>query len=242
MTTVVQLSDLHLGRDDAPGQDALRARADRAVAAVRALDPAPDAVLVTGDLADDGDPSAYAHAARLLDGLDALHVPGNHDDRAAMTAALGPVGDRVHRIGGTTLLLLDTLVPGAAHGELSAGAAALLAEAAADPAPLLVALHHPPVAVGHPLLDGIRLRDPGRLEAALAARRAPTLVVCGHVHTPLTTTVAGHPLVLVPSVAPALRWPDVPGEGGSDPGPAPGGVLHILGDGPVRSRFLHWPG
>ncbi|MEJ8278026.1 metallophosphoesterase [Pseudonocardia spirodelae] len=236
MTVVAQLSDLHLGGGAVGG------RAARAVAAVRALDPAPDVVLVTGDLADDGDPAAYAAAAALLDGLDALHVPGNHDDRDAMTAALGPVGDRLHRTGGLTLALLDTLVPGAGHGELSATAVDLLAEAVRDPAPLLVALHHPPVAVGHPLLDGIRLRDPGPLATLLAARADPTLVVCGHVHTPLATTFAGHPLVVAPSVAPALRWPDVPGEGGADPGPAPGGVLHTLGDGPVRSRFLHWPG
>ncbi|MYW70642.1 phosphodiesterase, partial [Pseudonocardia sp. SID8383] len=36
MTTVVQLSDLHLGRPDTDG------RAARAVAGARALDPAPD--------------------------------------------------------------------------------------------------------------------------------------------------------------------------------------------------------
>ncbi|GAA1083413.1 MULTISPECIES: metallophosphoesterase [Pseudonocardia] len=235
MTTVVQLSDLHLGRPDTDG------RAARAVAGVRALDPAPDVVLVTGDLADDGAPEAYSSAARLLDGLGALHVPGNHDDRAAMADAVGPVGDRLHRTGGTTVALLDTLVPGAPHGALSDAAVALLAEAVRDPAPLLVALHHPPVAVGHPVLDGMRLLEAGVFEALLAARSDPTLVVCGHVHTPLATTFAGHPLVVAPSVAPALRWPDVPGTGGSDPVPAPGGVLHVLGDGPPRSRFLSWP-
>ncbi|WP_226359537.1 metallophosphoesterase [Pseudonocardia sp. ICBG1142] len=235
MTTVVQLSDLHLGRPDPEG------RAARAVAGVRALDPTPDVMLVTGDLADHGDPAAYAGAAALLAGLDALHVPGNHDDRTAMAAAVGPVGDRLHRTGGCTVALLDTLVPGAPHGALSEGAVALLTEAVRDPAPLLVALHHPPVALGHPLLDGMRLRDPGPLEMLLAARSDPTLVVCGHVHTPLATTFAGHPLVVAPSVAPALRWSDVPGAGGSDPVPAPGGVLHVLGDGPPRSRFLNWP-
>ncbi|ALE84184.1 metallophosphoesterase [Pseudonocardia sp. HH130629-09] len=235
MTTVLQLSDLHLGRPDASG------RAARAVAAVRALAPAPDVVVVTGDLADDGAPAAYAEAATLLDGLDALHVPGNHDDRTAMAAAVGPVTDRLHRAGGTTLVLLDTQVPGAPHGALSDTALHLLAGAVRDPAPLLVALHHPPLAVGHPVLDGMRLNDTGPFEALLAARSDPTLVVCGHVHTPLATTFAGHPLVVAPSVAPALRWPDVPGPAGADPGPAPGGALHVLGDGPPRSRFLNWP-
>ncbi|MFP5022062.1 metallophosphoesterase [Pseudonocardia phyllosphaerae] len=233
MPTVLQLSDLHSGL---PGW---RPRAERTVAGVRALDPAPDVVLVTGDVADDGTPDQYAAAADLLDGLDAHLVPGNHDDRAALAAAFGEASDRVLQLDGATLVLLDTLVPGHHHGAVSAAGLDLLADAARDPAPLLVALHHPPVRTGHPVLDTMGVFDPGPLERVLATRADDTVVVCGHQHTPLTTTFAGHPLVLAPSVAPATAWPGQPGT--SDPATVPpGGVLHVLGDGSVRSRFVCW--
>lgn len=234
MLTVVQLSDLHLGVSGNAG------RAERAVAGARAL--GADLVLVTGDLTEHGTPQEYAHAADLLAGLDAWPVPGNHDDRAAMGAAFGPVSDRVHRVGGATVVLLDSLVPGAAHGSLSAAGLDLLADAARDPAPLLVALHHPPVPVGHPFMDGIRLAEPALFETLLAARADPTLVVCGHVHRPIMTTVGGHPLVVAPSVAPGIRFPEEPGEEFVLTDSVPGGVVHVLGDGPPRSRFVTWPG
>lgn len=234
MLTVVQLSDLHLG---VPGNSA---RAARAVAGARGIDA--DVVLVTGDLAEHGAPAEYAEATALFEGMDPLHVPGNHDDRGALSAAFGPVSDRVHRVGGVRIVLLDSLVPGAPHGSVSAPGLDLLADAARDPAPLLVAVHHPPVPVGHPVLDGIRLRDAGPFEAVLASRAEPTLVVCGHVHRPITTTVGGHPLVVAPSVAPGMRFPGEPGEELVLPDSVPGGAVHVLGDGAPRSRFVAWPG
>ena len=234
MPTVVQISDMHLG---VPGNTE---RAERAVAGVRGLDA--DLVLVTGDVADHGTGDEYARAATLLTGLDPLLVPGNHDDREAMTAAFGPVSDRVHRADGMNVLLLDSLVAGAPHGSLSAAGLALLADAVRDPEPLLVALHHPLVPVGHPVMDGIRLTDPGPFETLLAGRAGPTVVVCGHAHRAVTTTVGGHPLVVAPSVAPGIRFPEEPGEEFLLPDSVPAGVVHVLGDGPPRSRFVSWPG
>ncbi|MBP2367292.1 metallophosphoesterase [Pseudonocardia parietis] len=234
MLTVAQLTDIHVG---VAGN---AERAERALAGVRSL--GADLVLVTGDIAEHGTAGEYALAADLLSDLDAWLVPGNHDDRDAMTAAFGPVSDRVHRAGGATVVLLDSLVDGELSGSLSAAGLDLLADAVRDPAPLLVALHHPPVPVGHPFMDGIRLTDPEPFEALLASRADPTLVVCGHVHRPMATTFAGHPLVVAPSVAPGVRFPEEPGEEFVLPGSVPGGVVHVLGDGPPRSRFVTWPG
>ncbi|ANY08738.1 metallophosphoesterase [Pseudonocardia sp. HH130630-07] len=233
MITVAQLSDLHLG---APGNGE---RAARAVAGARAL--GADLLLVTGDVAEHGAPEEYEQAAELLDVADVHLVPGNHDDRTAMVAAFGPVGHRRLRRGGANVVLLDSLVAGAAEGALSDDGIELLAGAAGDPAPLLVALHHPPVPLGHPFMDGIRLLDAGPFTAVLATRTGPAMVVCGHVHRALTTTVAGHPLVVAPSVAPAVRFPGEPGEGFALPDSVPGGAVHVLGDGPPRTRFLTWP-
>ena len=60
---LAQISDLHIKR---PGALAYR-RVDtgaylaRCVAALNALEPRPDAVIMTGDLVDQGDPEQYEH-------------------------------------------------------------------------------------------------------------------------------------------------------------------------------------
>src|SRR5690242_9523809 len=55
----------------------------RVVAALNALDPPPDLVVVTGDLCDHGTPEEYAHLRRLLAPLAMpfFLIPGNHDTR-----------------------------------------------------------------------------------------------------------------------------------------------------------------
>jgi 3',5'-cyclic AMP phosphodiesterase CpdA len=98
---IVHLSDLHLvaaprlllGAVDADAQLVL------AVEAVRASGVAPAAIVVTGDVADAGEPDAYARARALLEPLAAelgarlVWVIGNHDRPAAFSSGL--LGGRV---------------------------------------------------------------------------------------------------------------------------------------------------
>ena len=89
MTILAQLSDLHLHAD---GDDRGAAHALRtAVAAVLELRPVPDAVLVSGDLGERGEPAEYALARELLAPLPMpVHVlAGNHDDHEALSEAFG---------------------------------------------------------------------------------------------------------------------------------------------------------
>src|SRR5262245_6213568 len=112
---LAQLSDPHIRLgDDAPDR-ALAA----AVAAVAALDPAPDAVLVSGDLADTGDPREYARVRELLAPLPMpYHVlPGNHDDVAALEAVFGPVSYAAD-VGDLRLVALDSTIPGRGDGRI----------------------------------------------------------------------------------------------------------------------------
>ena len=61
VTLVAHLTDLHFG-----GPPAARARADLALDHLLALDPAPDLLLVTGDVADHGYAEEYAAARAVL--------------------------------------------------------------------------------------------------------------------------------------------------------------------------------
>ena len=124
---LVQLSDLHL-RDGEDGVGPAR-RLEHAVRCVTALQPRPDAVLLSGDVVDVPSRVAYEQAHRLLAPLGLpLHViPGNHDDRDLLRARFGPgpapAGAPVRfavNCGPLRLVGLDSTCPGNESGVLPA--------------------------------------------------------------------------------------------------------------------------
>src|SRR6266700_2027869 len=88
---IAQISDLHIKR---PGELAYR-RVDTAralqtcIETLNALQPRPDLVVISGDLADTAATEEYEHLKRLLAPLQLplVCVPGNHDSRELMRAA-----------------------------------------------------------------------------------------------------------------------------------------------------------
>ena len=190
---LVQLTDLHLLGD--PG--ARLRGVDTEATLRRVLDAArgdcarADLLLLTGDLAERGEPAAYARLRRHLVGLVAdervLALPGNHDDPAAMAAALAATGEArvaVRQLGDWELLLLDSSLPGRSEGHLDAGQLdwldARLTRAADRHA--LVVLHHPPLAIGSAWLDAIALDNGPALLGLLDAHANVRGVLFGHVH------------------------------------------------------------
>src|SRR5512136_3411215 len=112
---IAQISDLHI---KAPGSLAYgrvdtAAALERCVMALNAFRPKPDFVVISGDLADTPTAEEYQHLKRLLAPLDLpfTGIPGNHDSRQMMRAALpqayalaaGPLNQRLE-IGGIDLL------------------------------------------------------------------------------------------------------------------------------------------
>ena len=90
-----------------------------AVRTVAGWDPAPDAVLVSGDLAEHGAAVEYARVRELLEPLAMpVHVlAGNHDDVDELGAAFGPCAWAVE-VAGRRLVGCDTTVPGRDDGRL----------------------------------------------------------------------------------------------------------------------------
>ena len=118
---LAQLSDPHLrvGAGDREAADALAA----AVRSVLALRPAPDAVVVTGDIANSAAAGEYERARELLAPLSMpVHVlPGNHDDRDALREFFAPPGgdgeagaplQYTAHVGDVRLVVCDTTRPG----------------------------------------------------------------------------------------------------------------------------------
>lgn len=233
MTVLAQLSDPHVGARRA--DDDLAA----AVAAVAALRPAPDALVITGDLTDGGTPEQYARVRELLAPLAMpVHVmAGNHDDRDALEAAFGAPAQFAVRCGGLRMIACHTARPGRDEGELSDEQLAWVdAELAADGAtPAIVALHHPPVPVGLPVLDAIGLRPESSRALAVVLERHPHVarVVAGHVHLAATAVLGRVPVVTCPS-AWRMRARLVLGAPSFEPVAEPAGFLvHALVGGTV---------
>ncbi|MGP4114966.1 phosphodiesterase [Streptomyces sp. 4N509B] len=239
MPLLAHISDLHLD-----GTPRASARARRVVDHLRTLPQPVDAVLVTGDIADHGDPAEYEEAARLLAALPypVLTCPGNHDARAAFRKALldeppseEPI-NRLHHVADTAILMCDSTIPGRDEGLLDDDTLAWIDATLSDlptATPALLAFHQPPVALHHPLPDSMNLLRPHDLAALLRSHPNVAAVLTGHAHTAAASTFAGRPVVVGPAVTWTLRmaWE---GEGAADREQPPGLAFHILatdGDG-----------
>jgi Icc protein len=242
---LVQLSDLHLGADWG-GHDPVAALA-AAVQSVQALRPRPDAVLVSGDLAENAGDAEYQQVRELLAPLEApLYVlPGNHDDRAALRRHFdlaGAGGEPVQYaadLGPLRLVVVDTTCPGVDPGALDDERLSWLdAELAAAPdAPTLIAMHHPPLVTGIPALDATGLVADDRRALAEVVARHPQVrrLVGGHVHRPVAGDLAGRAVLTAPSTYLQARLDLCAEELQLVPEP-PGFALHALLDGELTSH------
>jgi Icc protein len=241
---LVQFTDLHWYADPAGEYRGMATRASfrRVLAAARAERWPPAALLMSGDLVDDGSPEGYAALAAELAplGLPALCIPGNHDAPSALAALTGQAHMRVggqHRVGGWLVCLLNTFIPDDACGRIAPAQLAALDKALArEPQrPALVALHHHPVPVGSRWLDGVALLEPERLFETLDRHANVKAVVFGHVHQEHDSERRGVRILGTPStcvqftkhsddfatdagLAPGWRWFELHDDGRFDTG------------------------
>ena len=247
---IAQISDLHLVPAGALAYATVDTGAllQEALAAVLRLEPLPACVLLTGDLVEAGDAPAYARLRALLEVLPmpCYLLPGNHDDRGALCAefhgdhwrhvATMPAGFVQYSVEdfAVRLIVLDTSVPGAGHGELCPQRLAWLAAALdAPPArPTVIAMHHPPFATGLAEMDRLALRAGGAaLETLLWAHPEVERVVCGHVHRPIMRRFGGTLVCTSPATAHQVAFdlrPEAPAALVMEP---PGLLLHLWCDG-----------
>jgi 3',5'-cyclic-AMP phosphodiesterase len=243
MVLLAQISDLHI---DGEGERTARAR--RVMDYLAALPHPVDAVLVTGDIADHGQPAEYRAARELLAGpAPVLVCPGNHDRRDSFRRVLlgdpgggdGPV-NQVHGLDGVTVLLCDSTVPGQDGGYLDDETVGWLdaALAAAPDRPALVAMHHPPVTLGVPFIDGIRQAGGDRLAEVVRRHDQVVAVLCGHAHTAASTWFAGRQLLVAPGVASTLLLPaERPAGDILDDDAPPAIAFHLLDGGRLTTHF-----
>ncbi|MGB8862190.1 MAG: metallophosphoesterase [Ilumatobacteraceae bacterium] len=175
--TLAQISDSHLraAPDDSPASpDRCLQSAVEQVAA-----HGTDALLLTGDLTDDGSPAAYRRIRAIVDalGVPVLATPGNHDDPAALAMTFPAPGEMV--LGGWRVLLVDTMLPGRNDGRVNVDT--LIERLGHDEGqPTIVAMHHPPITTS--THEWFQLDGAEALVAALGRRNDVKVVLSGHLH------------------------------------------------------------
>jgi Icc protein len=242
---LAQLSDPHIGAEWYDDQSVPRLAA--AVESVRVVRPQPDAVLLSGDLADHATDEEYELVRELLASLGApLYVlPGNHDDRRALHRHFGvpgadgePVAYSVD-LGPLRLVVLDTSIPGEDPGALDAEQLEWLdAELAAAPEQLtMLAMHHPPLVTGVPAWDEFALAVPDQraLSAVIDRHQQVRRLACGHFHRTMSGELAGRNVLVAPSTYVQARLNFFAEE--LEPTTEPAGfALHAVVDGELISH------
>jgi Icc protein len=233
---LVQVSDLHLD-----GSRERHERAERVMAYVNGL-TGVDAVLVSGDIADHGEPAEYAEACELLVSPHrVLTCPGNHDKREPYESVLlgrtpsGGAVNQAHEVAGVLVAMCDSSRPGRADGLLDEATLAWLDEVLTDRR-ALVCFHHPPAPMHQPMIDEILLTDPDGLAGVLRRHPGVVAVLAGHAHTAAATTFAGRPCHVAPGVVSTLRLP-AEHAGDLDYALPPAVALHILDGDRLTSHY-----
>jgi len=211
---IIQITDFHLFADE---QGTLKGvNTLNSLSAVtqdcRRRRPAPDMVLVTGDVSHDGSAASYRRCRDMLAGLSApvMFIPGNHDDVDIMQQQLpgGKISaERCLQHRGWNIILLDTVMHGEEGGFLAVDELAFLDEMLQNwpNCPSLIALHHPPVPVGSRWLDAIGLANGEEFFDVLDRHAQVRAVIFGHIHQVFDRQKKGMRLMGTPSTCIQFR-------------------------------------
>jgi 3',5'-cyclic AMP phosphodiesterase CpdA len=216
MTTILQISDTHIVPKGKLVSDRLETGAHlqrlvQRITDIREQTGPIDAVLVSGDISDDGSQESYARFKQITAPLDLplFVIPGNHDARTSMRDAFKSDGylpsdgnlNWYRQLGDVHLIGLDTLVEGEGAGTLDASSLTFISDTLAKTGkgPVLLALHHPPFSTGIGFMDEIGLKDASPLRDILAAYDGELRIVCGHIHCMMVSSVGPHVAISAPS-------------------------------------------
>ena len=212
----------------------------RAIDAVRALEPKPDCLLISGDMTECGHPEEYGVLRKLLKPLDmpVYMVPGNHDRRENFQSAFHdypgiPASGHVNYViedFPVRIIALDTVVPGYGHGALCDATLDWLEATLGHHSgkPTLIFMHHPPFDAGTSDMDNIRLKEGSeRFHGIVARNKQIEHVLCGHHHRPIHIRYAGTIASTGPSVAHQSGLDFTPGSPGCIMMEPPAYQLHV---------------
>jgi 3',5'-cyclic AMP phosphodiesterase CpdA len=210
---IAHVSDLHIAADGVDVEPGVKA-AQSFSELVQFLAPQCDLIVVSGDVSSRNGRRLdyeFAAAVRGACAVPMLFAAGNHDDPAVMHEVLPPLYGATqgptqmdYRVDfqQQPIVVLDSSRSGSVGGSLSKEQVGWArGELVRSPGALLV-LHHPPRQLSPScVLDILLDEESSERLAALLTDAPPAAVLCGHLHTPIATSMSNVPLFVAPSSA-----------------------------------------
>lgn len=208
---IIHLSDIHLVNNGATiwNTDTF-AHFSKAIELIKSIDKV-DAIVVTGDLSNDGSEWTYKYIDQSFEslGIPTLCCPGNHDSTPMMLNDYVPSFYKVTPktiIGDYKFLMLNSVIPddedpntNKSRGLLSKETLEYMEEEIKEGIPTIVAFHHPPLEPGgwlnRKLLDN---RD--EFNNLIQDADNVKLVLYGHIHYHILNEMNGTIYVSAPSI------------------------------------------
>ena len=187
----------------------------RCVSDIASLEPRPDLVIHTGDMAQDGAIAEYEHFRQILSPLDVpvYLTPGNRDQRDAFRTVfhdrgyLPAAGEFLHYViddQPVRLVALDTVRPGDRRGGLCRDRLGWLDSVLTrgGDKPTVLFMHHPPFDGTEDYPDSFRDRGEAEALSEMVGRHATIVrILCGHLHRPLDIEIGSTVASTMQSVA-----------------------------------------
>lgn len=204
--TIIQLTDLHIGRADEDTYDLdVRGNFLKALEAVKAYKP--DALVISGDLCYRAPAEEiYIWVKAQLDTLDipVELISGNHDDPKMMASIFGLEEDLqedglyfVREIAGETVLFLET-TPAEMYAPQLAWLKAKLAEYDKE---LIIFMHHPPLLSDVPFMDTKHaFKNRAEVQEIFCSHRHNLTIFTGHYHVDRTLRLKNMEVNITPSL------------------------------------------
>jgi Icc protein len=203
--SLVQVTDTHLTGTETGcllGMNTARS-AKGVIDAVLATESA-ECILVTGDIAADGQTEAYRQLEALLGtSVPSLWLPGNHDDVSSHKDRYAPHMKRRLRAKHWDVVMLETQVEGEVGGVLSTAELAALRSAVDDARQankaLLVATHHPLRLLESAWLDEQSVKNASEALEIIKPIADRAALISGHVHQESDEVINGIRMMTTPS-------------------------------------------
>jgi Icc protein len=245
---LLQLTDPHYMADpDGRLKDVhTRSTFTRVLAAALADWPELDAILLTGDVTQDGSRAGYEGIRADLAGagVPVWCLAGNHDDPAIMSEVLGSDPFNYcepRRLGAWQITLTSTWDGDRGGGRARADRLATLDAQLSDTdaAHQLVCLHHQPVPVGSAWLDGVGLDDADDFFAVIDRHPRVRGLLWGHVHQAFDHVRDGVRLMSTPSTC--FQFMPQQDDFAIDPSPPGYRWLRLHDDGRIETAVFRVP-
>jgi len=203
---LLQITDCHLGSQ--PNEQLLGLNTDESLDDVLKLlhsREAPDLILCTGDISNDGGVRSYERFIEFVreyfPDTPLAWLPGNHDDPTNMDQVEDIPIEAHHQVAGWNLVFLDSKIPMEEGGELQPSELLRLESELARNAdmPSLVFLHHQVVEVGSAWVDQYAVKNSEELFEIIDRFDNVKAISWGHVHQEFNGMRNGVALLATPS-------------------------------------------